>query len=365
MSQALPASFAGTSGPIRRGRGAFRLLALLSLITMLCGGIALTPTDALAASTTTTDDLNLRTGPGLDYDVILVMPAGASVEVTGDPQNGFYPVNYGGTNGYASGDYLAINGGDGGGTASATGLARVVDGALNLRSGPSTDSSIITVMPDGAQVTLNGTANNGFLAVTYNGTDGWAFADYLSTSGASTGGDSGSVADGPTGTAWVIDGALNLRSGPSTDSSILTVMPGDAQVTMTGQSSNGFDSVTYNGTDGWAYADYLSTTQPSSDSGAAADAKAAGNEDIVSIIYAAADKYGQPRADMLRVAECESNLDPNAVNPVSGTSGLFQFMPSTFASTPYAGYSIFDPWASANAAGWMWSVGRRGEWACQ
>ena len=24
-----------------------------------------------------------------------------------------------------------------------------------------------------------------------------------------------------------------------------------------------------------------------------------------------------------------------------------------------------DAWASANAAGWMWSVGRRGEWVCQ
>jgi uncharacterized protein YraI len=365
MSQALPTGFAGTSGPIRRGRGTFRLLALLSLFTMLCGGIALTPSAALASSTTTTDDLNLRTGPGLDYDVITVMPAGSAVEVTGDPQNGFYPVSYGGTNGYASGDYLAINGDGGGGTASGTGLARVIDGALNLRSGPSTDSSIITVMPGDAQVTLNGTENNGFLAITYNGTDGWAYAQYLSTSGsADTGGDSADA--GPTGTAWVIDGTLNLRSGPSTDNSILTVMPGDAQVTMTGQSSNGFYSVSYNGTDGWAYAQYLSTTQPSDKSADSGSASGAGSkDDIVSIIYAAADKYGQPRADMLRVAECESNLDPNAVNPVSGTSGLFQFMPSTFASTPYAGDSIFDPWASANAAGWMWSVGRRGEWACQ
>ncbi len=34
-------------------------------------------------------------------------------------------------------------------------------------------------------------------------------------------------------------------------------------------------------------------------------------------------------------------------------------------TTPYAAYSIFDPWASANAAAWMWSVGRRGEWVCQ
>ena len=57
--------------------------------------------------------------------------------------------------------------------------------------------------------------------------------------------------------------------------------------------------------------------------------------------------------------------DPNAVNPYSQASGLFQFIPGTWATTPYANDNIFDPVANANAAGWMWSVGRRNEWVCQ
>ena len=92
---------------------------------------------------------------------------------------------------------------------------------------------------------------------------------------------------------------------------------------------------------------------------------AAANPDMVAIIYAAADAYGQSRADMLRVAACESNLDPYAVNEAGGSYGLFQFIPSTWGSTPYADQGIFDPVANANAAAWMWSVGRRGEWVCQ
>ena len=88
-------------------------------------------------------------------------------------------------------------------------------------------------------------------------------------------------------------------------------------------------------------------------------------DEIIQIIYAAADRYGQPREDMLRVARCESNLNPNAVNAAGSSYGLFQFIRSTWESTPYASYDIFDPWASANAAGWMWSVGRRNEWVCQ
>jgi soluble lytic murein transglycosylase-like protein len=88
-------------------------------------------------------------------------------------------------------------------------------------------------------------------------------------------------------------------------------------------------------------------------------------DEIIQIIYAAADEYGQSREDMLRVARCESVLDPNAVNASSNASGLFQFLPSTWETTPYADQDIFDPVANAEAAAWMWDNGRRNEWVCQ
>ncbi len=65
------------------------------------------------------------------------------------------------------------------------------------------------------------------------------------------------------------------------------------------------------------------------------------------------------------MAKCESSYNPDAYNP-SGASGLFQFMPSTFAGTPQgqAGGSIWDPVANAEAAAWMYSQGRQDEWEC-
>jgi Transglycosylase SLT domain len=67
----------------------------------------------------------------------------------------------------------------------------------------------------------------------------------------------------------------------------------------------------------------------------------------------------------LRIAKCESGYNPRAVNP-SGATGLFQFMPSTFANTPpgRAGGSIWDPVAQSQAAAWMYSQGRQREWQC-
>jgi len=81
-------------------------------------------------------------------------------------------------------------------------------------------------------------------------------------------------------------------------------------------------------------------------------------------IRMAALAYGQSEATLLRKADCESGFWPYADNPNSDATGLFQFMPGTFRSTPYAGFSIWDVHAQALAAAWMHRVGRGGEWVC-
>lgn len=66
-----------------------------------------------------------------------------------------------------------------------------------------------------------------------------------------------------------------------------------------------------------------------------------------------------------RRARCESGLDPSARNE-SEASGLLQFIPSTWASTPFARFSVFSPYANALAAGWMIGpAGRGSEWSCR
>jgi len=86
---------------------------------------------------------------------------------------------------------------------------------------------------------------------------------------------------------------------------------------------------------------------------------------VVEAINLAAATYGDG-STLWRVAGCETGgtFNPRAYNS-SGASGLFQFMPSTFASTPYAAFSIWSPYASAMAAGFMFAHGRGGEWACR
>ncbi len=77
--------------------------------------------------------------------------------------------------------------------------------------------------------------------------------------------------------------------------------------------------------------------------------------------------FGQYGSQAVRVAMCESSLNPNAYNGILGAAGLFQIIPSTFASTSYAGGSVYDPATNIRAAyeifardGYSWS-----EWACK
>lgn len=64
----------------------------------------------------------------------------------------------------------------------------------------------------------------------------------------------------------------------------------------------------------------------------------------------------------LCVAERESNIDPLAVNPATGAAGVFQFIPSTWASLSElagrGGASVFD--ARSNVAVAVWTVAHYG-----
>jgi soluble lytic murein transglycosylase-like protein len=70
----------------------------------------------------------------------------------------------------------------------------------------------------------------------------------------------------------------------------------------------------------------------------------------------------------MRVMTCESKGDPSAQNSRSSAGGLFQFIDSTWAATPYGHLSKYDPEANIAAAAWLLEVPSWGgpkHWACK
>lgn len=248
-----------------------RLARALLLIAILCSAqlapILTHRRNVFAQEVTsavTTDSLNLRGGPSTSSAVILVIPRGAKVAVTGNAKSKFLPVTYQGRQGWAHSDYLALD--IPSGTPATTGT---VTANLNLRIGPSTGQRAILVIPAGAQVTITGSSSNGFLAVTYGGYSGYAHGDWISRTATpapvtppatSAPTPAPVITPTPVATNGKVTESLNLRSQPNTSSQVLVVMPAGAKITLTGKSSGDFLAVQYNGKSGWAHKDWISIT---------------------------------------------------------------------------------------------------------
>ena len=98
---------------------------------------------------------------------------------------------------------------------------------------------------------------------------------------------------------------------------------------------------------------------------AAAAAAAAQPPTIQDLIRNAFQPLGNEAVDWAqKIAWCESKYDPHAVNSDSDAQGLFQFLPSTWAGTPFASSSPFDPNANAQAAAWLYQTYGPTQWEC-
>jgi transglycosylase-like protein with SLT domain len=83
------------------------------------------------------------------------------------------------------------------------------------------------------------------------------------------------------------------------------------------------------------------------------------------LIRVASVVYRVPYSTLYSKAKCESVNFTDFYNESSGASGVMQFLPSTFRSTPFSSFSIFNPVANVFAGAWMHARGRGGEWECR
>jgi soluble lytic murein transglycosylase-like protein len=83
---------------------------------------------------------------------------------------------------------------------------------------------------------------------------------------------------------------------------------------------------------------------------------------IEAIIEAAANHWGVSYPWMLKIARCESGLNPHAYNPAGPYYGLFQFLMSTFRAN--GGTDIWDPVQQANITAKMLAHGQAHQWGC-
>lgn len=199
----------------------------------------------------TTDVLRIRSGPGTTFGIIGQTLQGETLSVIEGPTDGFYHIQRSGLDGWVSGTYITVTP-DSSGNPPAGSSVATVSTNLNLRSGAGTSFGVLAVMPRGSTVSIISGPTGGWYQVTFQGTTGWASAQYLTI-------DSNPDPGEPTGSGTAtVKSNLNLRSGPGTSYSVLTVLPSAAKVTVVTNPGTGWTQVTYQGLTGWASSQYLS-----------------------------------------------------------------------------------------------------------
>lgn len=136
---------------------------------------------------------------------------------------------------------------------------------VNLRSGPGTSNTVLTVLAPSEAVTASGQTSGGWYEVTTSkGVTGWVYQSYLRT--ADTAAPAAPLADtqpAPTASGQATTtAAVNVRSGPGTDYATVGVAAKGSALPTTGKTSGGWTEVVWSGQARWISTSYLTTGTP-------------------------------------------------------------------------------------------------------
>ncbi len=256
----------------------------------------------LYARVSTPNGLILRAGPAQQADAVRLLENGTVVLISGEAENGFFPVLAGNDSGYVSQNYLtflteaeaaeipaaAMPLADEtlGPTATPVPPASRVlsgehayvnaSGGLNLRSKPDGSSSVLAVIGNGVQVVVLGEKQNGFYPVRIGTMMGYLSGNYLSFGEKPNGEQAASVSAAPAAAAPVKDAeqdrdaerssvvvrsrnGLNMRAEANTTSQVLCVVPDSTVLTVLDGEDNGFLHVRWGNTDGYVSEDFVTS----------------------------------------------------------------------------------------------------------
>lgn len=144
---------------------------------------------------TVVESVNLRSGPGRDFDAIVVIDAGTQVEATGEIDGAYEKIIVGGREGWVRSIYVdrgpesrsdLLRQAEAHALAASAGRPLVVPGTdvmtdaeIVLRGGPSANTTKLAVVPVDSKLTLTGTQDGEFVEVIFDGKTGWVASAYV------------------------------------------------------------------------------------------------------------------------------------------------------------------------------------------
>ena len=206
----------------------------------------------------TAETLNVRSGPGSNFEVLYMVNKDDRVTIT-DTSNGWHKVKNNEDNedkeGWISSKYISISESSETVSRSSSYEQKEVNtNGLNMRSGASTSYRVITTLNKGTKVEVI-SESNGWSKIKYDGRLGYVYSIYL---------DDIKPSYTNTTTKTVNTNSLNVRSGPSTSNSIVGKLSKGTKVSVISE-SNGWSKILYNNKECYVSSRYLDSKSSSSD----------------------------------------------------------------------------------------------------
>ena len=180
----------------------------------------------------TTTALNLRTGPGLSYQVIKVLKDGARVTMTGKTARGWAQLVSGKSTGWSSMQYLASSSS---GKPKIIGK-RVATADLDIRTTSGANAKTVAEVKKGTALSVTGATQNGRAQIIYRGAVRWVTAKYLTNLSS----NQPALPKLPkiTGSRYAT-ATLNIRSTYTDKYKLITEVPRGTKLSITGVVKNG------------------------------------------------------------------------------------------------------------------------------
>ena len=153
---------------------AAKIFVLSVCTALMLAATALAADQAISVAATTGSSLRVRSDASTDASILSTLDKGVAVAVLDDSISGWYKINYGGTVGYVSADYVSIDQDN-----IFTSYGSVNGDGVNVRSSASTDGSVLATVNKGTIVTVNGFENGWYDVTCEYGTEGYIRSDFL------------------------------------------------------------------------------------------------------------------------------------------------------------------------------------------
>ncbi|WP_156029952.1 SH3 domain-containing protein [Rossellomorea vietnamensis] len=175
--------------------------------------------------------LNVRTGPGLSFPVLATVHRGEEYKIV-DTQQDWYKVETNSGDGWVADWLVTVD-------KSVSDDSSPRDGQVNtdglrVRKGPSTSDDVVTVLQNGDTVTVM-KEDGDWLNIESGSTRGWVHRDYITGSKAAQGKKKVNQK------GIITDDALNVRTSPSLQSSVLGVLNTGDEIEVTGSVSGWYE----------------------------------------------------------------------------------------------------------------------------